>query len=142
MLLVSESVSSGDLEEEPDRRAPISGDMMLHSEIIEAPLTDRELGDLTIGFGPPAMLLIPRRTFFVGDCVRGSTISLIWQEATIAQAGGFGYKVGGQGRSTFQKVGPWSRASGALARSPAHLLTCSPARSDGSSGSHFQHPFT
>ena len=87
MLLVSESVSRDVLAGEHARGAPISGAMMLHSEIIEAPLTDRELGDLAIGFGPPATLPPARRCFFVSDCVRGSTISLIWEEATIGPGG-------------------------------------------------------
>ena len=62
----------------------MSGAMMLetlHSEIVEAPLTDRELGDLASCFGAAAAP--PRCALFVGACVRGSTISLIWHEATM-----------------------------------------------------------
>ena len=77
MLLVSESLSRAALVGELDRGAPISGAMMLHSEIIEAPLTDRELGDLAIGLGAPAEPLPPRRGFFIIDVARGRTISLI-----------------------------------------------------------------
>ena len=77
MLLVSESATCNVLVGEHERCAPISGAMILHSEITEAPLTDRELGLLAIVFGPPPTLPPARRCFFVSDCVRGNTISLI-----------------------------------------------------------------
>ena len=61
--------------------------MILHSETDEAPLTDLELGDLAIDLGPPDMPPPPRRGFFISDCVRGSTISLICEDATIVLGG-------------------------------------------------------
>ena len=69
------------------RVPPISGAIILHSDTVDAPLTDFELGDLAIGLGPPTMLPPPRRGFFISDCVRGNTMSLICEDATMIVGG-------------------------------------------------------
>ena len=78
---VSENILAGELR----RGAPMSGAMMLHSDTVDKPLTDLELGDLATGFGkidatlPPP----PRRGFFIVD-VLGKTMSFMLDDATIS----------------------------------------------------------
>ena len=74
--------------EAADLRPPISNADTSHSETpekleaIEAPPTDRTLGDRASGFGPLAALP-DRRCFFTPDDILGNTISLICDAATI-----------------------------------------------------------
>ena len=88
MLPVSQSGSEPSLLEPAGLRPPISNAVTSHSEnpeppdATEAPLTDRALGERTNGLD--LLAGVPeRRGFFTQDVMRGSTISLICEVATM-----------------------------------------------------------
>lgn len=62
--------------------------MMDHSETVDAPLTDLELGDLASDFEHIEVLPPPRFGFFITDCILGRTMRRILEDATMAARGG------------------------------------------------------
>lgn len=85
-LAVSASAST-DLAGDAARRKPGSVAIIDHSETVDAPLTDLELGDLASALGKIGALLLlppPRRDFFIAECVRGRIIRRMLEQATMA----------------------------------------------------------